>query len=196
VLVEAVAGLGEALVSGRTAPHRYALPGAGPDELLSAEALRRLETEARSLEQALGEPLDLEWAIARDGTLWWLQARPITSSVEASDPSLVWSNSNAGELLPDVATPMTFDFVQGIVRQLIGAFADLGVDWEHTPLIGLVGGRIYFCMNTFLALARSVPGMGSRSPAELFGGHAEGIVAGLEAVNAEAHPVMRVSGGS
>ncbi len=194
LLVEAVAGLGEALVSGRAVPHRYLLPGARPDELLSADDLSRLEVEARSLEQALGEPLDLEWAIAVDGTLWWLQARPITTSVEAGDPHLVWSNSNAGELLPDVATPMTFDLVQGIVRQLLGSFADFGVDWKRTPLIGLVGGRIYFCMNTFLALARSVPGMGSRNPAELFGGHAEGIVAGLTAVKADEHPVVRVSG--
>ncbi|MBI5542745.1 MAG: hypothetical protein HY901_02575 [Deltaproteobacteria bacterium] len=194
LLVEAVAGLGEALVSGRAAPHRYLLPGARPDELLSTDDLRRLEAEARSLEQELAEPHDLEWAIAVDGTLWWLQARPITTSVEAGDPHLVWSNSNAGELLPDVATPMTFDLVQGIVRQLFGSFADLGVDWKRTPLIGLVGGRIYFCMNTFFALARSVPGMGSRNPAELFGGHADGIVAGLKAVKAAEHPVVRVSG--
>ncbi len=122
LLVEAVAGLGDALVSGRAAPHRYLLPGARPDELLSADDLRLLQAEALSLEQALGQPLDLEWAIAVDGTLWWLQARPITTSVEAGDPHLAWSNTNAGELLPDVATPMTFDLVQGIVRQLFGSF--------------------------------------------------------------------------
>lgn len=182
--IEAVEGLGEALVSGRSAP----VPLAAVDR-------ERLETEARALERHFGEPLDLEWALAADGQLFWLQARPITTSVSQSDPHLVWSNTNAGELLPDVATPMTLDVVERVVRMLFASFTeDLGVDWDRTPLIGLVGGRIYFCMNTFLAISKAVPGMASKNPAELFGGHAQEILDGLAKVKAAEHPVVRVSG--
>lgn len=199
LVIEAVRGRGEALVSGRATPARFELERASPHhaggEYISAPELELVATEALSLERHFGEALDLEWAIDDDGKLWWLQARPITTALSHDDPSLVWSNTNAGELLPDVATPMTLDLVKGIVKMLFSLFTDaLGMDFDRTPVVGLVGGRIYFSMNTFSALAAQVPGMSKRSPAELFGGHAEEIVAGLKRVGADAQPVVRVSG--
>lgn len=201
VIVEAVSGRGEALVSGRVAPHRFELkrtslqPAREGDSLLSPAELASLGKEALQFEAALGEPLDLEWAIAPDGTLFWLQARPITTALSQDDAGLVWSNTNAGELLPDVATPMTLDLVKGVVKTLFSLFTEeLDIDWERTPIVGLVGGRIYFSMNVFQALAASVPGMANRNPAELFGGHADEIVAGLQKVGASKTPLVRAAG--
>jgi len=202
LVVEAVAGRGEALVSGRVAPQRFDLqrspsPPAGEraDAVLSASELATLAREALQFEAALGEPLDLEWAIAPDGTLFWLQARPITTALSQDDAGLVWSNTNAGELLPDVATPMTLDLVKGVVKTLFSLFTEeLDIDWDRTPIVGLVGGRIYFSMNVFQALAASVPGMANRNPAELFGGHADEIVAGLQKVGATKTPLVRAAG--
>ncbi|MFO0597047.1 MAG: PEP/pyruvate-binding domain-containing protein [Myxococcaceae bacterium] len=200
LLIEAVEGRGEALVSGRADPkrarlHRTTRQASLLEGPLDVPLLTRLADGALELERRFGEPLDLEWALGPDGTLWWLQARPITTSDFSADrPGLVWSNTNAGELLPDVATPMTFEVVNAVVKHLFSSFTeDLGIDWERTPLIGLVGGRVYFSMNTFSAAARTI-GMGSRNPAELFGGHAAEIVAGLEKVGAAKQSFVRVSG--
>ncbi|MBL8914309.1 MAG: hypothetical protein JNM17_26625 [Archangium sp.] len=200
LVIEAVKGRGEELVSGRATPERFEVKrtedASVGGQAITLDEVKRLMSEALGLETKLGgEPLDLEWAIAADGTLYWLQARPITTALSQDDSSLVWSNTNAGELLPDVATPMTLELVKGIVTSLFSVFtADLGVDWEKTPVVGLVGGRIYFSMNAFSALAATVPGMSKRSPAEFFGGHADEIMAGLKKVNASKEPLVRGAG--
>lgn len=200
VVIEAVKGRGDALVSGRAVPERFEVLRGGALEsggaCLTRDELGTLQRQALELEAKLGgEPLDLEWALAPDGTLYWLQARPITTALSQDDSNLVWSNTNAGELLPDVATPMTLELVKGIVTSLFSVLtADLGIDWEKTPVVGLVGGRIYFSMNAFSALAATVPGMSKRSPAELFGGHADEIVEGLKRVNASKEPLVRGAG--
>ncbi|MFZ5444365.1 MAG: PEP/pyruvate-binding domain-containing protein [Myxococcota bacterium] len=199
LVLEAVRGRGEALVSGHAAPERLEVDRASPQAqasaLLAPRELQQLTTDALALEAHFGEPLDLEWALDAEGRLWWLQARPITTALSHDDPSLVWSNTNAGELLPDVATPMTLDLVKNVVKMLFALFTEaLDMDFDRTPVVGLVGGRVYFSMNTFAALAAQVPGMSKRSPAELFGGHATEIVAGLKQVGAQARPVVGARG--
>lgn len=74
VLVEAVAGLGESLVSGRVTPERYRLAkmpleevetqGQGPARLLAREPLEEIARTALELESRFGESVDIEWAIA------------------------------------------------------------------------------------------------------------------------------------
>jgi pyruvate,water dikinase len=110
MLVEAVFGLGEAVVSGQVTPDHYVLardgrlkkhrlstqpyavtrdPAGGireeplPEErgaarTLDEEQLRRLADVGRDLEERLGGPQDIEWAI-EGGELFVLQARPVTA---------------------------------------------------------------------------------------------------------------------
>lgn len=83
VLIDAVAGLGDRMVSGEVTPeqwrigpggaHRVALDG-GVLTAAQAEAVAQL---ARDVEANAGAPQDIEWALDDDG-LWLLQARPIT----------------------------------------------------------------------------------------------------------------------
>ena len=78
LLVEAVAGLGEALVAGHADPERFRVYRSGlggwesrreqrassaSDGVLTADEAALLAAEAAGLALALGEPLDLEWAI-------------------------------------------------------------------------------------------------------------------------------------
>jgi pyruvate,water dikinase len=51
---------------------------AGSAQTLDAEQLRRLADVGRDLEERLGRPQDIEWAI-EDGELFVLQARPVTA---------------------------------------------------------------------------------------------------------------------
>mgnify|MGYP000208126459 CR=1 FL=1 len=47
--------------------------------LLSPDQQQLLISQARTAEQLAGQPLDMEWAIDRQGQLHWVQARPITT---------------------------------------------------------------------------------------------------------------------
>ena len=85
MIVEVSEGLGEAIVSGRTAPERYTYDWFCNEErnrnasnrLLSSEELSRFARVFAEIQQFFGFPCDIEFAIA-DGKLWILQARRIT----------------------------------------------------------------------------------------------------------------------
>jgi phosphohistidine swiveling domain-containing protein len=88
VVVEAVRGLGEALVSGRVTPQRWVLDAgtravlvrpagtAGPS--LDDERLRELTGLGRRAAALSGVPQDVEWAVTGP-RCWLLQSRPITT---------------------------------------------------------------------------------------------------------------------
>ncbi|MDR2996671.1 MAG: hypothetical protein LBU78_00965, partial [Microbacterium sp.] len=108
IIVDAAAGLGEAVVSGMVTPEHYELDSDGmlqrwtpgradiairadagggirhdtPAQtgvrLLSASRLSTLAGYARAAAEHFGRPQDMEWAIA-DGTVHILQARPMTA---------------------------------------------------------------------------------------------------------------------
>lgn len=84
VLVSAVKGLGDRLVSGEATPDEWVLRG---DEascvrsslgVLDENQARQIGALARTLEQHFGTPQDIEWALV-DGQIFLLQARPITA---------------------------------------------------------------------------------------------------------------------
>jgi len=127
VVIDAVSGLGEALVSGQATPDHNLLERqrallrsdlVGDRPILESEDLDRLVAEALQAEAERGEPLDLEWAIDRDGQVWWLQARPITTlgpdPNELDTPTLerdhVYTRCNVGEMFPGVCTPLSYSF--------------------------------------------------------------------------------------
>jgi pyruvate,water dikinase len=94
VVIEAVPGLGEALVSGRITPQSYRLsrPGLEVVERRTADAppllgdgeLGELAAGCLRLEERLGHPVDVEWA--RSGReLWYLQVRAARVASAAVD---------------------------------------------------------------------------------------------------------------
>ena len=86
MVVEAIYGLGERVVSGEATPDHYVVDRAGEvvrerlvnGGVLSAEELARLAALGRQLEERFGCPQDIEWAIAGD-ELYLLQSRPVTT---------------------------------------------------------------------------------------------------------------------
>jgi rifampicin phosphotransferase len=177
VVIEAVPGTGDRLVSGQAAPERWRAYASGlggwecrcegAPAVLDAATVASIAAEAAGLATAFERPLDLEWALAEDG-LWWLQARPITALREpprwdiepgaagADDgPVTVWSNWNVRETMPSPLSPLTWtvwrDAVLPTVAQhLFGA--DKGS--EDAQLLSgadLVAGRLYLNVNAMLA---------------------------------------------
>jgi pyruvate,water dikinase len=87
MIVEAVFGLGEQVVSGEVTPDHYVIDHAGnvrreqivgAERVLAAQELRQLAELGSLLTQIFGRPQDIEWAI-EDGRLYLLQSRPITT---------------------------------------------------------------------------------------------------------------------
>jgi pyruvate,water dikinase len=84
VVINAVRGLGERLVSGAATPDQWLVSGdtavaeTTPERAIDAGQARSIARLARQVESYAGCPQDLEWAIA-GGRVSLLQARPITA---------------------------------------------------------------------------------------------------------------------
>jgi pyruvate,water dikinase len=86
MVVEAIFGLGEQVVSGEVTPDHYVVDRSGVAKrerlthggVLEPDELVRLANLGRTLEERFGGPQDIEWAIA-DGELYLLQSRPVTT---------------------------------------------------------------------------------------------------------------------
>jgi phosphohistidine swiveling domain-containing protein len=84
ILVSAVKGLGDRLVSGEVTPDEWIVRDdeasclRAPEEALNPTQVHEIATLAKEVAELSGVPQDLEWAIA-GGELFLLQARPITA---------------------------------------------------------------------------------------------------------------------
>ncbi len=128
MLVEAVEGLGESLVSGQNTAIQYRVNkhdivnggrqslARGADPLLHNDELLRICEDSLRAVDFFNIPLDTEWAIDKNGELLWLQARPITSLEEVDihefDPQYDMTNQvlttcNISEMMPGAVTPLT-----------------------------------------------------------------------------------------
>lgn len=147
LVVNAVAGPGEDLVSGAADAHHYEIfpsqsnlrQEAGKNgRLLDEQHLREIVAGATLAEQRIGRPVDLEWAIDHEGHLHWLQVRPITTldgvhfneldTIQGAT-SDIFTLGNIGEMMPGVVTPLTatvsaeaIDYGMTILADRSGAF--------------------------------------------------------------------------
>jgi len=177
VVIEAVRGLGDALVSGRVSPERLVLarsdlaPIEGAAPCLEAGVARRVAELALRAEREFCAPLDVEWA-ALDGSVFLLQARPITTlRAESDEDRQIWSNVNAGEVLPDVVSPITWSVIQELMRNIfVVLLARLGLDIGDHPVITRVAGRVYFSLNFLAGVIRRVPGLRELGVEQVLGG--------------------------
>jgi phosphohistidine swiveling domain-containing protein len=141
LVIDAVCGLGEALVSGEATPDHYELDTDNrivvrdlvekEQPVLSDADITALAQQSRDASARFGEPLDAEWAIDQSGALYWLQARPVTtlpadlnefdSGCSAQD---VMTTGNIGEMMPGAVCPLT---VSVTLRGIEYAFQHLDV---------------------------------------------------------------------
>ena len=116
-VVSAVEGGPEPLVSGEVDGSRYVLDtdakimdfarGDGPE--LSASDLRRLVTLSGDVARAFGGPQDVEWAIATDGGLWVLQARPVTTEIRGVPRGPIYGPGPVAETFPEPLAELEHD---------------------------------------------------------------------------------------
>jgi pyruvate,water dikinase len=178
VVVDAVAGLGEALVSGHATPDHWLLgrDGSafasevhGDDPVLSDAELTLLLDGAVRAEERYGAPLDMEWAIDQSGELRWLQARPITqlpadpNELDTDpDPNDVYTWCNIGEMMPGAVTPLTYSVTgRGIDIGMQRAYRRMGANvppGEGVRYVGMFYGHLFINLTTLSELAAAVAG--------------------------------------
>ena len=106
VVIEAVHGLGEALMQDGVTPERWIYRWgqftAKPESDAALEpVIREIANETRRIQKIYGSPVDLEWAY--DGSkVYWLQIRPITALTNVP----LYSNRISREVLPGIIKPL------------------------------------------------------------------------------------------
>jgi pyruvate,water dikinase len=122
-VIDAVAGLGDALVSGRVDPDHVAVDTAtgeisarrvvGAAPVLDDARVREVAALGTRIAAHFGTPQDIEFAIDHTGTLWIVQSRPITTlyplPASAPDPRRelrVYFSANVAQGMFEPFTPM------------------------------------------------------------------------------------------
>jgi pyruvate,water dikinase len=154
-VITAVRGSPEPLVSGEVNGSHYVLTVDG--KVMSFEAndgpalnratLRRLVALSRSAAQVFDGPQDIEWAISKDGTLWLLQSRPVTTVVRGVPRGPIYGPGPVAETFPEPLTELENDLwvppLRDAVReavQLAGAATRSEID--ASEIVVAVDGHV------------------------------------------------------
>ena len=160
-VVHAVKGLGEPLVAGLTGAEEWTAdalgvtctdgsttgdPGTGVGAgVLTVAAAGEVVALARRVEEVMGRPQDVEWALDRKGEVHLLQARPMTALPDPvtwtpPEPGHWMRTFRLGEWLPD---PMTSLFADWLLPLLEGGYlagmraaAGVAVPFRYTAING------------------------------------------------------------
>jgi pyruvate,water dikinase len=150
VVITAVRGLGERLVSGAAVGDEWvvrdgeAVCQRADEAAISAGQAVDIAALARRVEEHFGSPQDIEWAISA-GRLYLLQARPMTALPESVEwtpptPGYWMRNFRLGEWLPEAMTPLFADWLLELIEDgyLRGMRATIGtaVPFPHAAIHG------------------------------------------------------------
>ncbi len=184
VVINAVPGLGEALVGGYRTPDEFVLSRDGMSlerkvrtgSILVDEAqIGNLLRDALKAEAGLGYPLDLEWAVGPDNQVYWLQARPITSLDlpgpdeldDAVDPSWQLTSYNVAEWMPGAMPPLSWSVVgPSYIRAMNDLYRRAGLPMtlmESVPILLNFQGHAFINMANFYLLGSQMFGMDKAS---------------------------------
>jgi pyruvate,water dikinase len=165
IVAEVVEGTPHSLVSGtETASHvvltRHGrtLEASGPTTLSSRDC-HRLAALARDAERLFGGPQDIEWAIDRDGHLWLLQSRPVTTVAEIGRGPRLGPGPIA-ETFPDALSPLELDLWAEPLRAAIRSALEIAGTHakpvlRRSPVVVDVGGRLAADLDLFEGRRRS-----------------------------------------
>lgn len=202
---------GGGLIRTEVPAERREIPSLTPDQV------RELAKMGLAVERHYRRPQDLEFAIRRDGRLFLLQARPVTTVEEvgpAAGNLLLWDNSNIIESYSGVTSPMTFSFIRRAYSIVYHCFAEvMGIDAGTVRanrdvfdnMLGLFRGQVYYNLFNWYRLVRLFPGFNyNKTFMESMMGVREGLrqedepapVTGLQRYTRELPALVRLVGRS
>ncbi|MCX8131988.1 MAG: PEP-utilizing enzyme [Clostridia bacterium] len=154
-----VHGMGEALVSGEATPYSFKLKrpkGTFDGPALFKRFAGKLYKLALNLENNIGTPQDIEWAIT-GRRIYILQSRPVTN-LKGNNPitgewndslagDYLWSNANLTEATPDVMTPLTWSLIK--IMHVENQPFKIPGDY---PMVGNIGGHPYINLSLLVSM--------------------------------------------
>lgn len=158
MVVDAAPGLGTAVVDGSVVPDHYVLRGTLDGTLdgtqydqgcMSRAQLKELQRVGEQLQNHFGAPQDIEWAIDREGVLWLLQSRPITTlfplppDTGLSPPRVYLEVASNFQGMLQPFTPMGMSMLKLALAGVAGAFGGKDDPDDGTAGIVDIGGRVY-----------------------------------------------------
>ncbi len=197
VVVEAVAGYGELLVSGLAQAESIVVSGGGavvqresPGEPVLTDAqAREVAAVALQCRELFGGEQDIEYAFDGDGQLWLLQSRPITTSAPTTggwysefdtptDGDEVWTSANVQEVLPGLLTPLSMSSgSRSTQAAFVEGYRELGLIGkdESPPWIAFFYNRAYLNVGTTRKLgSRALGSNGDSVEIQYLGGETFG----------------------
>lgn len=139
----------------------------GAESTLSNNQIFELTQMAKKLEDLTQSPQDIEWAY-KDGELYLLQTRPITTEVFNDKGRLfIWDNSNIVESYGGLTLPLTFGFARYVYHQVYVQFCEIlmvpggqirKMDYFLKNMLGLFYGRVYYNLLNWYKLTNILPG--------------------------------------
>ena len=163
IVVSAVRGSPDAVVSGEADGTRYVLtPDGGQEDVseapdgasLTSSRLRELAELSARAEFVFRGPQDVEWALDADDRLWLLQSRPVTTDITGRPTGPMFGPGPVAETFPETVSPLEEDlWVEPLRHALREAFALTGMvadeDLADSPVVISVDGRVAVDLSLF-----------------------------------------------
>lgn len=143
-------------------------PARAREAALSDEQAQELAHLASRIEDLLGAPQDIEWALA-GSRFFLLQSRPVTAAGQLeewvsefdseSHPDTVWTAGNVQEVLPDQLSPLNCTIMARMLEEFgMQAFERMGVRLNTPdPFNGMFYGRAFLNVTLAVEVADQVP---------------------------------------
>jgi phosphohistidine swiveling domain-containing protein len=131
------------------------------------DLIQQVIRESTAVAEHFEEAQDIEWCV-KDGMLYFLQSRPISSSPWKEDDELMlFDSANVGESYAGIISPLTFSFARKLYKQVyIDLLHHSGVPlsrlrkyesvFEH--LVSMQYGRMYYRMDNWYRMMSFLPG--------------------------------------
>lgn len=172
-MISATEGLSEALMAGTETGEQALLTRNGnilqKGDLLSEEEIHEIYQTARIISDSFKRPMDIEWAFDEKGTLFCLQARPITTIKQVHLNELdgglfcdneVFTRANIGEMMPGPVSPLTYSvFGRAIEVGLQDFYIACGVQKEFTEdwlYFRMFYNHLFFSMTRLVDISEAV----------------------------------------
>ncbi len=157
--------------------------------LINNEIVRKLIENGKKIHDIFQKDMDIEFAI-RDGEIYILQARPITTL--KYDKKIILDNSNIVESYPGISLPLTQSFVKEIYRDIFRALIRRITGNERlvkkmepvfSDMVMEANGRVYYNITNWYNVLNLLPFSGKIIPVwqEMLGVNNKDIVFDLHA---------------
>jgi len=154
-LITAVHGGPDPLVSGEVDGSRYVVDldakvlehDLNDGAELPPAALKQLVALSNQVADVFGAPQDVEWAIARDGALWLLQSRHVTTEVRGVPRGPIYGPGPVAETFPEPLTELECDLWAPPLREAVKEAVLLAgtatpADLARTEVVVVVHGHV------------------------------------------------------